>query len=62
MSLLMRVRPLEFPAAAGEISRDLEAIAATFAPEPEDGDDRFEATENEEAVADLENRLRAGTE
>jgi hypothetical protein len=63
MSLLLRVRPLEFPATGDVVSRDVAAVAAALAPETEDGDDDgFETTEDEEAVADLENRLRAGTE
>lgn len=62
MTTLMRVRPFEFPAAAEEISRDLEAVAAAVALETGDGDDGFEPSVDEEAVADLEDRLRAGTE
>ncbi|HWZ85909.1 MAG TPA: phage holin family protein [Thermoanaerobaculia bacterium] len=62
VTTLMRVRPFEFPAAAEEISRDLEAVAAAVAPETGAEDDGFEAGVDEKAVADLENRLRAGTE
>lgn len=58
---LARVRPFEFPAASEEISRDVRAIVATIAPEPEADDDEF-VTEDEEAVAEMEERLRRGTE
>jgi len=58
---LTRVRPLEYPAAAEEISRDLQAIAASLAPETEPGEDEAEPLQDEE-IADLEERLRRGTE
>jgi hypothetical protein len=58
---LSRVRPFAFPAASEEISRDVRAIVATLAPEPEHDDDDL-VTEDEEAVAEMEERLRRGTE
>ena len=58
---LSRVRPFEFPASTEEISRDVRAIVASLAAESGEKDDEFETDEDEEAVADLEERLRAGT-
>jgi hypothetical protein len=59
---LAKVRPFEFPASTEEISRDMRAIVSTLAPEPGEEDDEPGPGEDEEAVADLEERLRAGTE
>lgn len=59
---LSRVRPFEFPAASEEVARDVRAIVATLAPEPEADDDEFAGSEDETAVAEMEERLRAGTE
>jgi len=59
---LSRVRPFEFPASTEEISRDVQAIVASLAPEPDEEHGDVETDEDEEAVADLEERLRAGTE
>ncbi|HEY1433880.1 MAG TPA: phage holin family protein [Thermoanaerobaculia bacterium] len=60
---LARVRPFDFPVAAEEMSRDFQAIGAALAPEPEgpEADEDAEPLEDEE-VADLEERLRRGTE
>jgi hypothetical protein len=59
---LSRVRPFAFPATSGEISRDVRAIVATLAPQPEADDEDFNGSEDEEAVAEMEERLRRGTE
>ena len=65
-----QVKPTEFPATRGELARDMDAIRAALAqdPDPEDGpapddyapDDDAEGSEGE--VRDLEARLRAGAE
>jgi hypothetical protein len=59
---LARVRPFEYPASTEEISRDVRAIAATLAPETGAEEAGEETDTDEEAVADLEARLRAGME
>jgi membrane protein implicated in regulation of membrane protease activity len=61
---LSRVRPGEFPATAEELSRDWEAIRSSVAPEAEPEGDLPPEGEppDEEAVEDLEQRLRGGGE
>src|SRR5262245_57222993 len=58
---LSRVRPLEFPEAGAEISRDIDAISAALAPEPE-VEVNVASAGDEAEVADLEERLRRGSE
>jgi len=59
---LSRVRPSEFPATSAELSRDWQAISTALAPEtPSDPDDAVPPGEAK-AVADLEERLRGGTQ
>lgn len=65
------VKPKEFPATSRELARDVDAIRAALArdPDPEDGPDADEplpydrgGDESEGDVRDLEARLRAGVE
>ncbi len=61
---LSRVRPLEFPALAAELSRDWDAVAASLSDEVEAGGGGGEPDSAGEAevVEDLEERFRAGSE
>jgi hypothetical protein len=62
---LSRVRPGQFPATGEELSRDWEAIRSSLAPEAEpidDGRPPDGGPPDEEAVEDLEERLRAGAQ
>ncbi len=64
---LSQVRPFEFPSSTGELEQDWKAIDAALAPLPEpDGEDGEEhgswPAGGEEEIADLEERLRRGTE
>jgi hypothetical protein len=65
---LSRVEPGEFPATSRELARDVDAIRAALArePDPEEGPDRDDGQDAEDAdegdVRDLEARLRAGAE
>ena len=56
---LSKVRPFEFPAVSGEIARDVAAISDALAP-VEPIEDVGPASEDDAAVADLEERLRGG--
>jgi hypothetical protein len=59
---LSRVRPAEFPAMKEELSRDWEAVAASLSPEASEEEAREGAGGEEEAIEDLEERFRAGSE
>jgi Putative Actinobacterial Holin-X, holin superfamily III len=58
---LSKVRPFEFPAVSGEIARDVAAISEALAP-PEEWDEAAPRPGDEADVADLEERLRRGSE
>lgn len=57
---MSKVRPFEFPAASGEIARDVAAISEALAP-PESWEEAGPPGDGAE-VADLEERLRRGSE
>jgi len=61
---LSRVRPLEFPVASAELSRDFEAIAAALAPPVEPLPEEGEIPTEEDAAAarEFEDRFRRGSE
>jgi len=52
---LAKVQPFDFPATGSELSKDIDALAAAFAPAPEPDD-------GERTSGDLEARFRAGSE
>jgi Putative Actinobacterial Holin-X, holin superfamily III len=58
---MSKVRPFEFPAVSGEIARDLAAISEALAP-PEPWDEAAPSSGDVADVADLEERLRRGSE
>ena len=58
---LSKVRPFEFPAVSAEIARDAAAISDALAP-PEPIEDFAPASGDDADVADLEDRLRRGSE
>ena len=61
---ISRVRPLEFPVASAELSRDFEAIAAALAPaaEPLPEEDVVPTEEEARAAREFEDRFRQGSE
>ena len=58
---MSKVRPFEFPAVSAEIARDAAAISDALAP-PEPIEDFAPASGDDADVADLEDRLRRGSE
>jgi len=58
---MSKVKPFEFPAVSAEIARDAAAISEALAP-PEPVEDVGPVPGDDAAVADLEERLRRGTE
>jgi Putative Actinobacterial Holin-X, holin superfamily III len=58
---MSKVRPFEFPAVSAEIARDVAAISEALEP-PESWDETAPASGDEVDVADLEERLRRGSE
>ena len=60
---LTRVRPLEFPAVTQELARDWQAVAESLSPADEADDDAAGADgEDGNAIVDLEERFREGSE
>jgi uncharacterized membrane protein YqjE len=67
---LTRVRPFQFPAARHELSRDWEAVRASWSQDgepddgggPEEGPDGPKARSRGETLENLEERFRAGAE
>ncbi|HKD19624.1 MAG TPA: phage holin family protein [Thermoanaerobaculia bacterium] len=58
---LSKVRPFEFPAVTAEIAQDAAAISEALAP-PEQWEEAAPASGDDADVADLEDRLRRGSE
>ncbi len=59
---LSRVRPLEFPVVTEELSRDWQAVAASLAPEADTDDEPDDPARDAQAIEDIEERFRAGSE